>query len=105
MSAERVLDSRTEKAVEELKGMIRRHYPDAEFRLGANPEDSAITELVTIVDADDTDQVLDVVVDRQMELQINEDLPIFVVTERPWKRVRQILEEARAKKMAGIPTP
>lgn len=98
MSAERALDSRIEDALDELKETIRRRYPDARFRLGTNPEDSAIVELVTIVDAEDADQVLDVVVDRQMELQIDEGLPIFVVTERSWERVKQMLEEARARK-------
>jgi hypothetical protein len=91
------------RALEELKGLIRRHYPDAEFAISRSSEEPAIVHLVTVVDVDDTDRVLDVVIDRQIELQI-EGLPVFVVTERPPKRAMAMREAARAEKLPGAPT-
>src|SRR3546814_1184299 len=43
--------------------------------------------LVATVDVEDQDAVLDVVVDRMMELQIDEGLPIFVIPVRTAERV------------------
>ena len=96
------LDTAMPRAVEELKGLIRRHYPDAEFAISRSPQEPAIVHLVTIVDVEDTDRVLDVVIDRQIELQI-EGLPVFVVTERPSKRVMAMREAALAEKPSGAP--
>ena len=79
---DRGLDSRLHHAADELRTIIGQHYPDAQFRVGPSSEDPAIVHLTAIVDVDEPDRVLDVVVDRQMELQIEEGLPIFVVTER-----------------------
>jgi hypothetical protein len=86
------------RAPEELKGLIRRHYPGAEFVISRSPEEPAIVHLVTIVDVEDTDRVLDVVIDRQIE-----GLPVFVVTERPSKRVMAMREAALAEKPSGAP--
>ena len=91
------LDPGMQGAARELQGIIRQHYPDAQFRLGRSADDPSIVHLITIVDVDDPDQVLDVVIDRQMELQIEEELPIFVVTERPWERAAALVRDHRSQ--------
>ena len=73
-------DRRIDGAIEELKALILQHNPNARFRIGTNPDEAAIVELVVTVDDDDPNRLLDVVVDRQMELQVA-GLPVFVVTE------------------------
>ncbi len=103
MSRETPLNQSVQTALAELKALIRQRYPDAQFRLDFNPDDSSIIELVTIVDIEDTDQVLDLVMDRQMELQIEEGLPIFVVTERPLDRLAAMLEAASVTRMLETP--
>ena len=80
-------DPRLQAALDELRAIIRRHYPEVRFGLTRGIDDPTIVELVAIVDVDDPDRVLDVVVDRQMQLQIEDGLLIFVVTERPPERV------------------
>ena len=91
-------------ALEELRNRIRGRYPAAQFRVGTSPDDPAIIELVTIVDDDDPNQVLDLVVDRQMELQIDEGLPIFVVTEPTPERAVTVIEQTKASGWSEIPT-
>jgi hypothetical protein len=97
------LDPRMPAALEGLEAAIRQHYPEARFRVSRGEDDPAIVQLITIVDVEDTDPVLDVVMEQMLALQA-EELPIFVVTERPPERTMAMLEAARAKKPAGIST-
>ena len=43
--------------------MIGQHYPEASFRVSYGEDDSTIVQLVGVVDIEDTDPVLDVVMD------------------------------------------
>jgi len=63
--------------------MILQHYPDASFEVGRGQDDPAAIHLMTTVDVEDTDDVIDVVIDRLMQMQIEDDLPIFVIPVRP----------------------
>ena len=78
---------RVRSALDELEAMIRRRYPQATFRVAHSPDDPAVIHLLATVDVDDTDAVLDAVVERMMELQIGEMLPIYVIPMRPPERV------------------
>jgi hypothetical protein len=98
------LDPTMHAALDELAAIVSQHYPEATFRVSRGEDDPAIVQLVTTVDVEDTDPVLDVVMDRLLELQ-DEDLPIFVVTERPLERTIAMREAAQAQKWAAIPTP
>jgi len=73
-----------QQAIDELKDMIQGRYPAARFRVDRSPDDPGIMHLVVVVDIEDTDAVMDVVVDRMMELQIDDHLPLFVVPVRPY---------------------
>lgn len=90
-------------ALDELRTIIRRHYPEARFDVTRGLDDPAIVELVAIVDIDEPDRVLDVVIDRQMQLQIEDGLPIFVVTERPPERVGAMHTTGGAARAAAFP--
>jgi hypothetical protein len=79
------LDPRMQTALDELAAIISQHYPEAAFRVSCGEDDPTIVQLVAIVDVEDTDPVLDVVMDRMLELH-DEDLLVFVVTERPIER-------------------
>lgn len=93
MSAERSShpDPRLEAALAELSGLIRRRYPEASFEISRGEDDPAAVHLTTTVDVEDTDEVVDLVIDRMMELQIEEGLPIFVIPTRPVERALQEL--------------
>jgi len=55
MNAERVpeIGPRMQTALDELKGIIRGRYPDAEFSVGPSPDDLAVVHLRTVVDVAD----------------------------------------------------
>jgi hypothetical protein len=80
------LTPRMQEAVEELKRLITERFPDASFVVeeGFDPEG---IYLVTTVDIADTDEVIDVVGDRLVELQVTEALPLYVTPLRPLDRV------------------
>ena len=82
----RTHDTRMQAAITELQELIRRRYPEARFCVRPSEEDPTILHLVTIVDVEDTDIVLDAVVDRMMDLQIEDGLPLFVIPVRPLSR-------------------
>jgi hypothetical protein len=60
----------------ELKRMLTAHYPAARFAVQQGIDDPGIIHLVTTVDVEDTDTVLDVGIDRVLESQVEEDLVI-----------------------------
>jgi hypothetical protein len=80
------LTPRMQEAIEELKRLITERFPDASFVVeeGFDPEG---IYLVTTVDIADTDEVIDVVGDRLVELQVDEGLPLYVTPLRPLDRV------------------
>jgi len=89
------LTQHMEDAVRELKKLITAHFPQADFVVeeGFDPEG---IYLVTTVDIADTDEVIDVVGDRLVELQVDEGLPVYVTPLRPIERVVAQLREREA---------
>ena len=100
------LEGRMHEAVTELQGTISRRYPSAHFSL-SHPEDEPTSlELTAVVDVDDPDEVLDAVIDRVVEFQVDEHLPIHVVPIRTPERVAAYLrEQHRTGRRARRSTP
>lgn len=73
-------------AIDELMARILAHYPDTTFRVSPSPEERDAVHLKAIVDVDDTDEVIDLIIDRMMQFQIEEGLPIYVVPVRTPER-------------------
>jgi hypothetical protein len=94
------LTPRMQEAVEELKRLITKRFPEAAFVVeeGFDPEG---IYLVTTVDIADTDDVIAVVGDRLVELQVDEGLPVYVTPLRPIDRV---IAELRNRKTATPPS-
>src|ERR671921_1817998 len=97
------LDPKMHTALEELAALISQHYPDSTFRVSCDEDDPTVVQLVAVVDIEDTDPVLDVVMDRVLELH-DEDLLVFVVTERPLERTVAMREAAQAQTRVSVPT-
>jgi hypothetical protein len=74
-------------AIEELKRLIQRHYPEATFRVEPGDDPTGMYVLAT-VDVEDTEAVVAVYIDRLLELQIDEGLAVYVVPVRPLARVQ-----------------
>lgn len=71
-------DPRIEAALVELRALIARRYPDAIFDV-AHGEDPEGVYLTAYVDVDDTDEVVDLFVERLLALQIEDGLSVYVI--------------------------
>ena len=98
-------DPRRQHAIDELKGLIQAKYPTATFAVGRGIEDPEETWLTARVDLDDPDEVMDVVLDRVLELQLDEDLPVYVLPLRTPGRVAQVLTQQRLQRRTATHIP
>lgn len=73
------LDSRRQQAVTELTEMVKQHYPTASFVIGPGEDNPEATHIIATVDVDDPDEVTDLVIERELELQIDEGIPVYVI--------------------------
>ncbi len=81
-----LIDPRMDAAVAELQELVREHYPTATFTVGPADEDRAAIHITATVDVDDPDVVTDLVIDRMLDLQIAEGLPVFLIPIRTPER-------------------
>ena len=90
-------DARIQAALTELREMIEAKFPTATFHAyqGEDPEG---TYLEAIVDVEDTDDVIDVFLDRLVDMQIEERLPVYVVPVRTPERVARLVAEAEQRR-------
>ena len=95
MSTEQEVEvaSRMQSALDELRGLIREHYPQARFSVARGHDEPENVHLITTVDLEDADEVLDLVIDRVVELQVEERIPVHVIPVRPVRRVLETLRE------------
>ena len=90
-----------EEAVKEIKRLITARFPQASFVVEEGFDPKGIY-LVTTVDIADTDEVIDVIGDRLVELQVDEGLPIYVTPLRP---IQRVIAELRERQQATSPSP
>ncbi len=85
-----VAGARMMRAIAELQTMLLAVHPDALFET-SHGEDPEGVNLTVTVDTEDITQVLDIVLDRMVEMQVEEGLAIYVVPVRPPdKELRQL---------------
>ena len=77
-------DPRVLAAIEEFKRLILNRYPEATFEVLYGDDPNGVYLMAT-VDRDDTLEVLDGIMDRMLEVQIDEELPVYVIPIRPDK--------------------
>ena len=79
-------DPRIQAALVELQTLIQHHYPAATFQetFGEDPEG---VYLIVTIDVEDTDDVIEVYIERLLELQIDEGLSLYVMPLRPIDRI------------------
>jgi hypothetical protein len=79
-------DPRVNAALNQLKGLITAQYPSARFTVfeGEDPEG---VYLEATVDIEDSSEALGPVLDKLYELEVDQELPIYVVTSQPGERV------------------
>lgn len=91
----RRLEPRQQQAVTELIDMIKQRYPTASFEVGPGPENPEATHIIVTVDIDDPDEVTDLVLERELELQIDEGIPVYVIPIHTPERVAELLRQQR----------
>lgn len=79
-------DPRMGAAVTEMQDVIRSRFPTTTFTVGdaGDPEGVYVGALV---DVEDTDDVIELILDRLVDLQVTEGLPIYVVSVRTPERI------------------
>jgi len=78
-------EARIQHGIAELQGMIQKRFSEAAFAVFRGTDPDGVYLRVT-VDVADTDEVVDAIIDRLIELQVAEGLPLFVVPVSPAKR-------------------
>jgi len=80
-------DPHIAQAVSELQAMIVARYPAATFAIWEG-EDPMGTYLTATVDVPDTDEVTDLIIERLIGIQVEEELPVYVIPVRPTSRIQ-----------------
>lgn len=88
-------DPQAQRVINELTDMVRRRYPTASFAVGSSPEDPEVTHIIATVDVDDPDEVVDLVIDRMLEAQIDEGIPVHLIPVRTSERLAALLKQQR----------
>lgn len=94
---------RMREAIVELKELIRFRYPEATFDVTEGEDPDGIY-LVATVDVDDRNDVIDLFLDRLVDFQVEEELPIYVVPRRTPARNAAILAQQQARAGAALAT-
>lgn len=96
-------DPRMQAGIRELQALIRSRYPDATFAASYG-EDPVGVYLDVTVDLDDTDEVVDLYIDRLVDLQVEDGLKLHVIPIRPPERIAAMLRD-RANGTAVLKVP
>src|SRR5690348_5751015 len=87
---------RIQSAVTELQGMIRQRFPQAVFEVSRGEDPNGVY-LDAIVDIEDPDEVMDLVIERLVQLRVEEGLPVHVLPQLPTERSLEAVRAQRAK--------
>jgi hypothetical protein len=87
---------RAQAAIDELKALISAKYPEASFTVNTGHDPAGIY-LKATVDIDDTDDVVELYIDRLVDIQVNEGIPVYVVPLQPIERVIAEMNRQKAE--------
>jgi hypothetical protein len=86
---------RISQALNELADLVRRRYPKATFQVSPAEDDPSMVHLLTRVDVDDPEEVADLVMERMIQMQVDEGLPIYLIPLRTPERIAALREARR----------
>jgi hypothetical protein len=99
------LDPARQKAVTERTSMVQQRYPTASFAVGPGEGDPVVTHITTTVDIDDAGEVVDLVIDRMLELQIDEGVPVYAIPIRTPERVVALRQYQHTQERSAMQFP
>ena len=99
MTNDRVVSTepRLREAIAELQALIAAHYPSVRFSVDEGTDPTAVYVTAT-VDVEDADEVVDLYIDRLVDLQLEHGLALHVVPVRPVERVIETLREQESSR-------
>ncbi|MBA2597362.1 MAG: hypothetical protein H0V00_12140 [Chloroflexia bacterium] len=97
------LTTRMQAAIDEMKELISGRLPVVAFAVAEGDDPEGIYLIVTL-DVDDMEEVTDLFISRMVDLQIEEDLPLFVIPERTPERTAALLARG-AEERVSLLTP
>ena len=98
-----VADTRIEEAVDELRALIASRYPAASFDVYES-DDPQEVRLQATVDLEDLDEVMDGIMDALYDIQVERELPVYIVTQQPLSRVaEQLRARGKRRRPADLP--
>ena len=86
-----ITDQQVLAAINELEELVHSRYPEATFSVGRGPDDPEAIHVYATVDLEDTEPVVDLVIERELEL-LEEGLPVQVIPLRTQERNAAIVE-------------
>src|SRR6266571_4838776 len=95
-------DEKTRQVGAELEGVITRHYPSATFSLRRGSDAPSSINILATVAVDDPDDVLEKVLDRVVELNVDEGIPVHVIPLRTLERIAAYRRRARPRRMTPL---
>lgn len=88
-------DVRTQEAIAQLEEIISRYYPTTTFTRSQSIDEPRSINLIATVDVDDPDEVLDKVIERVIDLNVDEGIPVHVIPVRTPERIAEEKSQAR----------
>ena len=98
-----IITPRAQAALDELQTLIAARFPQATFTVEKGYEPAGIY-LEATVDIDDIDDVVAVFIDRLVDIQVKDGIPVYVNVHRPIERVRAMFREQQARRFP-VPLP
>jgi hypothetical protein len=95
-------NEKTTHAVSELAGIITKHYPSAQFALAPGSDEPHSSTVLATVDVADPDEVLEKVLDRVVELNVEEGIPVHVVPLRTPERIAASRRTSHRKRISPL---
>lgn len=97
------ITSRMEELIAEMKDRISRRFPTTTYEMYQG-EDPVGIYLIAIVDTDDLEEVNELFSSRIVDVQVDEGIPLFVITERTPERSAALLAR-EAEERASLLVP
>jgi len=99
-----IITPRAQAALDELQALIAARFPEATFTVEKGYEPAGIY-LEATVDIDDIGDVVAVFIDRLVDIQVEDRIPVYVNVQRPIERVRAMFREQQARRFPSpLPT-
>ena len=73
------VSERAQAAIDEVKQSILSRHPDATFKIHPGFDDPTSISLEVYVDLDDPHQVFDEIIDRLVDIQVDDGIPLHVL--------------------------